>query len=333
MSFVTFVFQNTPFTSFVSFCDFCVSKKNLCFTRPILVVGTQMNFFTFAFSCILCFLIPVCMNEKFASPDWQPLFDDLLFDLRRKACVLLIGPEIVATGQQPLQQALRNALDRDHADDIEHYYEKEALFLFKGPAAKSKVQRGVSKFYDRATADPAVFDTIAAIPFPLVVSTNPDYFRAMGVPCRITTPEALRYEGGKLKDADGTVIDLIYKRVLLHELIAEGGLEHPMVRAVADGAVCMVNPFACKPLHKKASLAVLSDERNAGRFSGAEQAAIATHIPWTRVVEERKTVIDGTAIDLLPWMLRERESLVLKPNDDWGDHSLRCKRNTSKPIR
>jgi hypothetical protein len=145
-----------------------------------------------------------------------------------------------------------------------------------------------------------------------------DYFRAMGVPCRITTPEALRYEGGKLKDADGTVIDLIYKRVLLHELIAEGGLEHPMVRAVADGAVCMVNPFACKPLHKKASLAVLSDERNAGRFSGAEQAAIATHVPWTRVVEERKTVIDGTAIDLLPWMLRERESLVLKPNDDYG---------------
>jgi hypothetical protein len=47
-----------------------------------------------------------------------------------------------------------------------------------------------------------------------------DYFRSMGVPCRITTPEALRYEGGKLKDADGTVIDLIYKRVLLHELIA-----------------------------------------------------------------------------------------------------------------
>ncbi|MBK9548607.1 MAG: hypothetical protein IPO52_05760 [Gemmatimonadetes bacterium] len=121
-----------------------------------------------------------------------------------------------------------------------------------------------------------------------------DYFRAMGVPCRITTPEALRYEGGKLKDADGTVIDLIYKRVLLHELIAEGGLNHPMVRAVADGAVCMVNPFACKPLHKKASLAVLSDERNAGRFSHDERAAISRHVPWTRVVEERKTVIEGS---------------------------------------
>ena len=33
----------------------------------------------------------------------------------------------------------------------------------------------------------------------------------------------------------------------------------------------MVNPFRCKILHKKASLAVLSDERNAGLFDAAEQ--------------------------------------------------------------
>ncbi len=149
-----------------------------------------------------------------------------------------------------------------------------------------------------------------------------DYFRAMGIPCRITTPEALRYEGGVLRDEDGTAIDLIYKRVLLHELIAEGGLEHPMVRAVVDGAVCMVNPFACKPLHKKASLAVLSDERNQARFSHAERAAIATHIPWTRVVEERRTVVDGAEVDLLPWLAEARESLVLKPNDDYGGNGI-----------
>ncbi len=144
------------------------------------------------------------------------------------------------------------------------------------------------------------------------------YLKGMGVPCRITTPDALRYEGGVLRDHDGTVIDLIYKRVLLHELVAAGGLEHPMLRAVADGAVCMVNPAACKPLHKKASLAVLSDERNADRFSPAEQLAIATHVPWTRVVEERRTLADGIERDLIPWILTERETLVLKPNDDYG---------------
>ena len=43
-----------------------------------------------------------------------------------------------------------------------------------------------------------------------------------------------------------------------------GGPEHPVVRAVCDGAVGMVNPFRCKMLYKKASLAVLSDELDPG---------------------------------------------------------------------
>ncbi len=145
-----------------------------------------------------------------------------------------------------------------------------------------------------------------------------EYFLAMGCACVITTPGALTYEGGILRDADGTIIDLIYKRVLIHELVEQEGLEHPLVRAVCDGAVCLVNPFHCKPLHKKASLAVLSDENNAERFSGAERAAIATHVPWTRVVEERHTTAAGRTVDLVPHINANRDQLVLKPNDDYG---------------
>ena len=52
-------------------------------------------------------------------------------------------------------------------------------------------------------------------------------------------------------------------------------MDHPVVRAVRDGAVCMANGFRCKLLHKKASLAVLSDERNARLFGPEERAAIA----------------------------------------------------------
>ena len=145
-----------------------------------------------------------------------------------------------------------------------------------------------------------------------------DYFEAMGCRCVITTPQELRYDGGRLRDADGTVIDLIYKRVLIHELIEQEGLSHPMVRAVVEGAVCMVNPFSCKPLHKKASLAVLSDERNRHCFTNEQFAAIARHVPWTRVVEERRTEVDGTPVDLVAWISDHQDDLVLKPNDDYG---------------
>ncbi len=114
--------------------------------------------------------------SKFTAPEWQPLFDDLLFDLRRKACVLMIGPEITQADGRHVQRYLRDTLSHEHADDIEHYYEKDAFFLFKSLASKSKVQRGVSKFYDRIKPDEAIFTTIAAIPFPLVISINPDDF-------------------------------------------------------------------------------------------------------------------------------------------------------------
>jgi hypothetical protein len=145
-----------------------------------------------------------------------------------------------------------------------------------------------------------------------------DYFQSMGAECIITTPDALTYTGGKLHDASGMAIDLIYKRVLIHELIEECGLDHAMVRAVVDGAVCMINPFSCKPLHKKASLAVLSDERNNRHFSIAQRTAIARHVPWTRVVEERRTTIEERNIDLVPWIGEQKDELVLKPNDDYG---------------
>jgi uncharacterized circularly permuted ATP-grasp superfamily protein len=147
------------------------------------------------------------------------------------------------------------------------------------------------------------------------------YLSSQGFECVITDPREVEYRDGKLYAGDMHV-DLIYKRVLITELVERGGLDHPVVRAVRDGAVCMVNPFRCKILHKKASLAVLSDERNAAMFAESEQDAIAAHIPWTRVVEERRTEFHGEEIDLLEFALRNRQRLVLKPNDEYGGSGI-----------
>jgi glutathionylspermidine synthase len=148
-----------------------------------------------------------------------------------------------------------------------------------------------------------------------------DYFNRQGCPCTILDPGEVEYSGGKLRGPGGT-IELIYKRVLLHELVERSGMEHPILRAVRDGAVCMVNPPACKILHKKASLAVLHDERNAHLFDAEEREAIGLSIPWTRVVQERRTTHEGRPIDLLPFMAEHREQLVLKPNDDYGGKGI-----------
>jgi len=147
------------------------------------------------------------------------------------------------------------------------------------------------------------------------------YFQSQGYECRIVDPRDVEYKNGRLSGGD-FYFNLIYKRVLITELIERGGLDHPVVQAVRDGAVCMVNPFQCKILYKKMSLAVLSDERNAQMFDEEEMRAIQEHIPWTRRVEERHTVYGGQPVDLIPFMHKYREQLVLKPNDDYGGRGI-----------
>jgi len=147
------------------------------------------------------------------------------------------------------------------------------------------------------------------------------YFKAQGLECIITSPQKVEYIGGKLMAGDFH-INLIFKRVLISELIEQGGLEHPIVRAVLDNAVCMANPFNCKMLYKKASLAVLSDERNAYLFNAEETKAIADHIPWTRKVEYRTTLHNGKPVDLIPYIVQNKDRLVLKPNDDYGGRGI-----------
>ncbi len=148
-----------------------------------------------------------------------------------------------------------------------------------------------------------------------------EYFIAQGVPTRIADPREVEYRHGRLLVGDFP-ITLIYKRVLLNELVDRGGVNHPVIRAVRDGAACLVNPFRCKILHKKASLAVLSDERNATLFTAAERQAIEAHVPWTRRMEERHTLYQGRRVDLIPFVLEHREHLVLKANDEYGGKGI-----------
>jgi hypothetical protein len=149
-----------------------------------------------------------------------------------------------------------------------------------------------------------------------------DYFKAMGIEARIVDPREVEYRDGKLMAGDYH-ITLIYKRVLISELVERGGLDHPVIRAVRDRAVCMTNSFRCKILFKKASLAVLSDERNEGLFTPDARAAVGKHIPWTRVMEARNTRSpDGDPIDLIPWATANKDRLVLKPNDDYGGKGI-----------
>ncbi|HEU0207578.1 MAG TPA: hypothetical protein VFQ78_01235 [Candidatus Udaeobacter sp.] len=148
-----------------------------------------------------------------------------------------------------------------------------------------------------------------------------EHFSAHGVPTIICSPDDLEYEQGQLQ-CGAFRIDLVYKRVIIHEFLSRYDDTHPLIRAYVNHDVCIVNPFRCKIMHKKAVFEMLTDEQRQDWFTASETEAIRCTVPWTRRVSDRKTTRDGRQVSLLEFIRSNRSRLVLKPNDDYGGHGV-----------
>ena len=105
-------------------------------------------------------------------------------------------------------------------------------------------------------------------------------FEEIGIPTLIADPRQLEWDGKSLLFR-GKKIDLVYRRVLINDIVAKPGECSALVKAYTAGAVCVANNFRCKIPHVKAFFAVLTDEQNGTLFSLSERELIRRHIPWT----------------------------------------------------
>jgi hypothetical protein len=142
-------------------------------------------------------------------------------------------------------------------------------------------------------------------------------FEKMRVPVVLADPRDLVWDGKKLT-AHGKKIDLVYRRVLINDIVARPEECEALVKAYESGTVCVANNFRCKIPHVKAFFAVLTDDKNAALFDDREKQIIRHHIPWTRVVSGTRTTHEGKSIDLVDHIRKNRENLVLKPSDEYG---------------
>ncbi len=150
-----------------------------------------------------------------------------------------------------------------------------------------------------------------------------DFFHSEGYEAEIVSPDQLEYRNGALS-RNGFTIDLVFRRVRVREFLLRFDLSHPLVRAYRDRKVCMVNSFRSELAQKKAIFDLLTDEQVTGSFPAVEKKAIRQYIPWTRVVSARQTTHNGETVDLPEFILKNRETLALKPNDDGdGQPSIR----------
>ena len=148
-----------------------------------------------------------------------------------------------------------------------------------------------------------------------------EYFESQGYPSVIASPDELEFKDGRLRVRDFE-IDIVYKRLLVNEYLPVMHEQSALLDAYRARAICMVNSFRSKIIHKKALFAVLTDARYKSLFTADEQEMVRAHVPWTRRVRSGKSDYFGKEIDLLEFIGEHRDRLVLKPNDDYGGHGI-----------
>src|SRR6185503_3268895 len=142
------------------------------------------------------------------------------------------------------------------------------------------------------------------------------------------TPQDLEFKDNRLTFA-GKQIDIVYKRLLVNEYLPIMNDYPALLDAYRAGAICMVNSFRSKLIHKKALFAVLTDAKHAELFTQAELNAIQKHVPWTRLVRDEQSDYRNGTVELLEFIRNNSERLVLKPNDDYGGHGITIGWNVS----
>jgi hypothetical protein len=172
------------------------------------------------------------------------------------------------------------------------------------------------EFRERRMPSAAVVPTVAIVDLAGAPTTAEFHlvaldFEAHGVNAFVCSPEELTYDGSSLR-AGGTRVDLVYRRLLVSDFFAHYDVRHPLAAAYADGKVCVASSFRCKFAHKKMALAMMCDPAKRSWFDDVQRAAIARLVPQTSALD-RSAI--GAAVE-------HRQTLVLKPNDDYGGRNV-----------
>jgi hypothetical protein len=148
------------------------------------------------------------------------------------------------------------------------------------------------------------------------------YFQKHNLKAIVVDPRDLTVKRDQLFAADQP-IDLLYRDSMISEL-AEYEDEGADLAALhwAFGHNRVVSSIAGEFDHKSA-FEILSDPRFHPHFSAGQRKIFEKYIPWTRTVREGKTTgFHGSEIDLVPFIRKNHEGLVLKPNRGLGGASV-----------
>ncbi|MFE4526241.1 hypothetical protein ACFRMO_07390 [Streptomyces anulatus] len=133
-----------------------------------------------------------------------------------------------------------------------------------------------------------------------------DYYNSHGLTARFFEPE-------ELPEAWDCAPHLRYPVGLRNFTIPDwldAGLDTTPVQGALDHGCLLVGTQTSTFLHSKLTMGLLSEGRP--WMTEGDRRLVERYLPWTRILSERRTNREGQQVDLLPFVLKNRELLVLK---------------------
>jgi hypothetical protein len=123
---------------------------------------------------------------------------------------------------------------------------------------------------------------------------------------------------------NGELIDIVYRDYAVSDLIdleSDGADVAPMFALFKQNRI--VSSIAAE-LDQKSCWEILTDPQFTQKyFTADERQVFRRHILWTRILSQRETTLPfGQTGQLLEYVRREREGLVLKPNRSYGGEGV-----------
>lgn len=143
-------------------------------------------------------------------------------------------------------------------------------------------------------------------------------FNVRGLRAVVADPRELRYTRQGLS-ARGVAVDLLYRDSELSEFVGmerKGAHLTALRRAIQEGRLISGLNWE---YDQKSAWEVFTDAQYARYFTAAQRQFFRQHLLWTRLVRHaRVTDPQGRRVDLVAYIRRHRQQLVLKPNNLFG---------------
>lgn len=138
------------------------------------------------------------------------------------------------------------------------------------------------------------------------------FFRVKGHACEIVDVRDLRFDGRRLRDAEGNRIDAIWRRCVTNDVVEhwdEPGTQ-ALIEAVRMQKVALIGSFAGHLVHDKQIFRVLHDERTQAFLTDEERFFVQETVPYTAFLTPEEIVSRNARATKDDW--------IIKPSDHYG---------------